>query len=144
MQLIGMAISSALGLFAGSAFLWAEPRRAWSIFLAGFLWTLIAATGAALIRCMRERLLRGEWRRGAILGLVMLFPPTTLYMLGAALTSAGIQAEQLAQGNGVLVASKPDMLAVAPVFYSASLVIAFVVGPFYALTSPFKQRDKTQ
>ena len=141
MQLIGMAISSVLGLFAGSAFLWAEPRQAWSIFLAGFLWTLIAATGTALVRCVRERLQRGEWRRSAILGLAMTFPPTTFYMLGAALASAGIQAEQIVQPNGVIIASKPDMLSVAPIFYSASLAIAFIVGPFYALTSPFKQRD---
>lgn len=139
-HLLAMAVSTVLGLAAGSAFLWAAPRQAWGIFLAGFLWMLIVATATALVRCVRERLGRGEWRRGLALGCEMTFPPTTLFLLGAALASAGVQPEMLALSHGALVASKPDMLTVAPLFYTASLVMALVVGPLYVLTSPFKRR----
>ena len=41
--LIPLAVSAALGAVGGSAFLWAAIPRAWDIFVAAFLWTLIAA-----------------------------------------------------------------------------------------------------
>lgn len=136
-QFAGLVISSLLGVVAGSAFLWAVPDRAWNIFLAGFLWTLLVAAGTAIVRCVRERVQHGDWWRGIAVGCEMTFPLTTLYMLAVALVTAGIPAGQLVQTGQMMVAAKPDLLAVAPVFYAASLVLAVVVGPVYVLTSPF-------
>ncbi len=144
LHLVAMLISMLLGLVAGSSFLWAAPRQAWSIFLAGFLWTLIVSLGAALLRCQREQLRRGEWLRGVVLGCMMIFPQTTLYMLAVALILAGVEANVSVQAYDVFVANKPDWLEVAPIFYAASLVMVLVVGPLYVLTSPFKSLNDIQ
>lgn len=134
-----MGISSMLGLIGGSAFLWAGPDRAWDVFMAGFLWTLLVAVGSGLFRCFTERLRRGEWKRGIAIGCEMSFPLTTLYMVAAALITALIS-EDYVLHNGTVVTSKPDMLLVAPLFYACTLVVAIVIGPVYVLTSPFKKK----
>ncbi|GEM_PF-655447 len=138
-HLAGLGISTLLGVVAGSAFYWAAPERAWNIFLAGFLWTMIVAAGTALVRCVRERLPRGAWVRGIAMGCEMTFPLTTLYMLAVALLTLGIPADEATQVGNVMLAARPDFLAVAPVFYAASLVLGVVVGPVYVLTSPFRR-----
>lgn len=138
-QLVGLGLSTLLGLVAGSAFYWAVPERAWSIFLAGFLWTLMVAAGTALVRCVRERLGRGDWWHGLAVGCEMTFPLTTLYMLAVALVTVGLPANETAQVGSVLVATRPNLLAIAPVFYASSLVVGVVVGPVYVLTSPFRR-----
>ncbi len=81
--------------------------RAWNIFLAGFLWTLLLATATALVRCVRERLQRGDRWNG------------------------------MEQVGNVMVTTRPYLLAVAPVFYASSLLVAIAVGPVHAPTSPF-------
>lgn len=134
---IALAVSGLLGLIAGSAFLWASIERAWNIFLAGFLWTLISAAGTALLRCVRERLRYGDWRRGLQIGSVMTFPLTTLYLLMVGLTSAGARSDLALLADGSSVARRPDLIAVAPVLYGITLLLAFFVGPLYALTSPY-------
>jgi hypothetical protein len=109
------------------------------MFLAGFLWTMIVAAGTALVRCVRERLPRGAWVRGIAMGCEMTFPLTTLYMLAVALVTLGVPADGATQVGNVMIAARPDFLAVAPVFYAASLVLGVVVGPVYVLTSPFRR-----
>ncbi len=138
-HLVGLGISLILGLFAGSAFWWASPEQAWNIFLAGFLWTLLTAMGTAIVRFMRERVQRGDWWHGIAIGCEMTFPLTTLYMLGVVLMTLSLPAGGMVEIRGLMVASRPHMLAVAPVFYTVSLVLAIVLGPLYALTSPFKR-----
>lgn len=138
-HLMGLGISTALGLAAGSAFGWAAPGQAWNMFLAGFLWTLIVAVGTAVVRCMREQVQRGDWWRGIAVGCEMTFPLTTMYMLAVALITLRVPAESFTQANGLPITSKPDLLTIAPVFYTASLVLAILVGPGYALTSPFRR-----
>jgi hypothetical protein len=51
--LISAVVGLILGLIGGSAFLWATPRRAWEIFTAAFLWTLIAAAGRLAPKAFR-------------------------------------------------------------------------------------------
>lgn len=138
--IVVVAVGSVLGLISGSAFGWAPSGRAWSIFLAGFLWTMIVALGTTLARCLKERVRRGQWRRGLVLGCVMTFPPTTLYMLAAVLVSAGLQAIGAVQPPPVGAPGGPitEILTIAPIFYATSLGMAVMTGPLYAWTSPFR------
>ena len=141
-HMAGLAISTGLGLIAGSSFLWATPDRAWNIFLAGFLWTLLLATATALVRCVREQLQRGDWWNGIALGLEMTFPLTTLYIIGVGIITIGLPADGMEQVGTVMVTTRPNLLVVAPAFYASSLVVAIVVGPVYALTSPFRREQE--
>lgn len=139
--LVAMAVSVVLGLIGGSAYLWA-PERAGSLFMAMFLWTLLSATGTALARCVIERVRRGELKRGLLIGFEMSFPLTTCYLVTVALVSAGAPVEAAVPGADVLTAMRPDVLAVAPICYAATLVVALITGPLYALTSPFQTFKK--
>ncbi len=119
--LIPLAVSVALGAIGGSAFHWAGPLRAWNIFIAAFLWTLIAAAGTTIGRFAGERLRRGRWGRGLWLASAQSFPLTTTFLLVAAAASAG-------------AALGPT---VVPVLYSCTLLVALFVGALGVLTSPF-------
>jgi hypothetical protein len=137
---IALGVSALLGLIAGSAFFWADTERGWNLFLAGFLWTLISAAGTGLLRCVRERVHRDEWRRGMWIGAVMTFPLTTAYLLVFALLTAGVTGDPVTLPNGGVVAAKPELLVVAPICYAMTLIVALLVGPVYVLTSPFGRR----
>lgn len=119
--LIPLAVSAALGAVGGSAFLWADPRRAWEVFTAAFLWTLIAAAGTTIGRFAGERLRRGHWRRGLWLAHLQSFPLTTVFLLVAAAASAG-------------AALAPS---VVPVLYACTLVVALALALLGVLTSPY-------
>ena len=126
--LIALAVSSLLGAIGGSAFIWASQDRAWNIFTAAFLWTLISAAGTALGRYVGERLQRGSWRRGLWIAGVMSFPLTTVYSLVAFGISSAAEASV-----------RPRISAVLPFFYGATLVLALCVGLSWVLTSPFRR-----
>jgi hypothetical protein len=119
--LIPLAVSVALGAIGGSAFRWADTVQAWNIFIATFLWTLIAAAGTTIGRFAVERLRRGRWRRGIWLAAVQSFPLTTAFLLVAAVASAG----------AVLG------LSVVLILYSCTLVVALVMAVMGVMTSPF-------
>jgi hypothetical protein len=118
--LISLAVSTLLGLAGGAGFLWAEPRRAWEILTAAFLWSLIASAGTTIGRFFGERVRRGNWRRGLWLAGAQSFPLTTLFLLAAS----------LAAGFAILPVA-------APVCYVATLAIALLTGVMGVLTSPF-------
>jgi hypothetical protein len=134
--LSALASSTLLGIIVGFSFWWAAPERAWDHLIAGFLWVMLIAVGTGLARSVRERIQRGEWRRGLAVGCEMTFPPVTLYMLAVALVSLGA-AEVTILTDGTNVVSRPDMLAVAPIFYGVTMAVAVFIGPVYMLTSPF-------
>lgn len=119
--LIPLVVSAILGAIGGSAFRWAVPQQAWNIFIATFLWTLIAAAGTAIGRFAVERVRRGQWRRGLWIAHVQSFPLTTVFLLVAALVSAG----------AVLV---PELV---PIVYAATLVVALSVAALGVLGSPY-------
>ncbi len=119
--LIPLAVSAVLGAIGGSAFRWAAPLQAWNIFIAAFLWTLLAAAGTTIGRFAGERLRRGNWRRGLWLAHLQSFPLTTVFLLAAALGSAGA-----ALGPSVI-----------PVLYACTLVVALALAALGVLTSPF-------
>lgn len=121
--LIPLAVSAALGAVGGSAFLWAAPGRDWNIFIAAFLWTLIAAAGTTIGRFAGERLRRGNWRRGLWLAHLQSFPLTTVFLLVAAPASAG-------------AALAPSVI---PVLYACTLVVALALAAMGVLTSPFSK-----
>jgi hypothetical protein len=117
--LISLAVSAILGSLGGVAFRMADPIPAWNIFIAAFLWTLIAAAGTTIGRFAGERVRRGNWRRGLWLAHVQSFPLTTVFLLVAA--SLG----------GALAPS------VIPVLYGCTLVVALVMAAIGVLTSPY-------
>lgn len=119
--LIPLAVSALLGLVGGTAFHWAAPRQAWNIFIAAFLWTLIAAAGTTIGRYAVEQLRRGQWRRGLWLAHVQSFPLTTAFLL----TAAAVSAE----------AAVPPT---APVLYACTLVVALALAALGVLTSPYR------
>ncbi len=125
-QLVALGLCTLIGLIVGSSFLWTDLDRAWTNLVAGFLWVLVISAASSIVRFVRERIRRGEWRRGIALGCEMTFPTTTMYMLAIGMASLGA-AEMI----------RPDLLMVAPIFYSITLVLAVLVGPVYMLTSPF-------
>jgi hypothetical protein len=136
-QIATMITSVVLGLIVGSSFIWAAPGRAWDNLIAGFLWVMLVAVAMGLAQFfVRERLRRDQWWRGIGLGCEMTFPATTLYMLLVALASASA-AETTAGAGGTLVLSRPDMLALAPLFYGVTLAVAIFIGPVCVWTSPF-------
>lgn len=119
--LIPLAVSALLGAIGGTAFSWAGPARAWNIFIAAFLWTLISAAGTTIGRYAAERVRRGEWGRGLRLAIVQSFPLTTAFLLVAALASAGA-----------------GLLPTAPVLYGCTLAVALPVAALGVLTSPYR------
>lgn len=125
---VALAVSAVLGAIGGSAFHWAGGR-AWDVFIAAFLWTLIAAAGTALGCYVGERLVRGAWRRGAWIAGLLTFPLTTVYSLVAFSFSATAESQR-----------RPDAVAVLPVFYLATLVVAIFLGLSWILTSPFRHK----
>ncbi len=137
MHLVGFGVSSVLGVLAGSSFVWANPRQAWSVVLAGFLWTLIVAVATTIVRYVRERLRRGEWTRGLLVSFEMALPPVTIYMIAAGLMSMLAPETETMLVSGVMMSARPDWLMVVPVFYAAALAAALVIGLLYILTSPY-------
>jgi hypothetical protein len=121
--LIAFTVSAALGLAGGSGFLWAAPQRAWEIFTAAFLWTLISAAGTTIGRFFGERVRRGGWRHGLWLAAVQSFPLTTVFLLTATAVAA-------LAGSWIAVEA-------APICYAGTLAVALVTGPIGVLTSPF-------
>ncbi|MEI7772172.1 MAG: hypothetical protein WCI67_19425 [Chloroflexales bacterium] len=121
--LTALAISAALGLAGGSAFHWAAPQRAWEIFTAAFLWTLIAAAGTTIGRFYGERVRRGNWRHGLWLAAAQTFPLTTVFLLAAATVAAFA-------GSWIAIEA-------APICYASTFAVAFVTGPLSVITSPF-------
>lgn len=119
--LIPMVVSGILGAVGGSAFRWAAPEQAWNIFIATFLWTLIAAAGTTIGRFAGERLRRGHWRRGLWLSHIQSFPLTTVFLLIAVATSAG-------------AALLPS---VVPILYTCTLIVALAMAAMGVLTSPY-------
>jgi hypothetical protein len=118
--LIPLGVSAVLGLIGGSAFHWAGGR-AWDIFIAAFLWTLISGAGSAIGRFVGERVRRGDWRRGLWLAVAQSFPLTTVFLLAAALAGA-----------------EPALLTIAPVPYACTLAVALTVAALGVLTSPYR------
>lgn len=118
--LIPLGVSALLGAIGGSAFSWAGPERAWNIFIAAFLWTLISAAGTTIGRFAGERLRRGQWRRGLWLALVQSLPLTTAFLIVAAITS------------------RVALLPTSPVLYSSTLAVALPVAALGVLTSPYR------
>lgn len=119
--LLALAISAGLGVVGGGALRWATGPQAWNLFTAAFLWTLIVAAGTTIGRFFIERLRRGNWRHGLWLAHVQSFPLTTVFLLVAALISAG------AALTGFAV----------PVFYASTLAVAVTLSLLGVLTSPF-------
>jgi hypothetical protein len=140
-QLVGLALCTVVGLIVGSSFVWAAPSNAWTYLIMGFLWVLLISAATGLGRCVRERLQRGDWVRGIAIGSEMSFPNTTMFLLAVLLASLGA-AETTVLSSGASVMSKPDMLMVAPIFYSITLAMAVIIGPVYTLTSPFGVKQK--
>lgn len=136
LQVGGLVASTIVGLIVGAAFIWARPERAWDHLISGFLWVLIIATGTGIVRGVRERVGRGEWRRCIALGLGMTFPLTTAYLVAVWLVSLAAP-ETRTLADGTVVMGRPDMLAVAPLLYGMTLLLAVLLGPVYMLTSPF-------
>lgn len=131
-------MSSGLGLLSGSAFAWAAIDRAWAIYIGGFFSTLAIAVCTMVLLSIRERLHRGEWRRGIFLGCATMLPLTTLYLGVAALISSVVPLDRIPLPSGTLIASKPILLNIAPSFYTASLAMGLGLGLLYVRTSPFK------
>lgn len=117
--LVALAVSAALGSVSGAAFRLTSPGQAWNIFIATFLWTLIAAAGTTIGRFAVERVRRGNWRRGLWLANVQSFPLTTVFLLVA----AGL--------GGAL------SLSVVPVLYGCTLILALIMAALGVLTSPY-------
>ncbi|RRR74773.1 MAG: hypothetical protein EI684_06290 [Candidatus Viridilinea halotolerans] len=120
--LIPLAVSAILGAIGGSAFQWLHPQRAWEIFTAAFLWTLISAAGTTIGRFVSERLRRDQWRRALWLAHVQSFPLTTIFLLVAIPFSL----------RAILVPS------ILPVLYGATLVEALALAALGVFTSKFK------
>lgn len=135
-HLIAYIGSIIVGLIVGISFVWEVPDRAWSHLITGFLWVLIIGTAMGLASFVRERIERGDLRRGLIIGCQIIFPSTTFYMLAVALGSLNA-AEVTVMPDGASVVSRPDMLSVAPILYMVTLVITLFIGLGYPLTSPF-------
>jgi hypothetical protein len=121
--LIALAVSAALGLAGGAGFIWAGPQRAWEIFTAAFLWTLISAAGTTIGRFFAERVRRGGWRHGLWLAAAQSFPLTTAFLLAA----AGVAT---LSGSWIAVEA-------APICFAGTLAVAIVTGPLGVITSPF-------
>jgi hypothetical protein len=121
--LIAIAVSCVLGLAGGSGFVWAAPQRAWEIFTAAFLWTLISAAATTIGRFFGERVRRNNWRRGLWLAATQSFPLTTIFLLTASVVAAMA---------GSWIAAEA-----APICYAGTLAVALVTGPLGVLTSPF-------
>ena len=120
--LIALAVSATLGALGGSAFRWAPSRQAWDLFIAAFLWTLIAAAGTTIGRCAGEHLRRGSWRRGLWIAHAQSLPLTTLFLLAAALVGPGLAL----------------IPAVAPVLFGATLIVALALAALCVLGSPYR------
>ncbi len=121
---IPLAVSAILGAIAGAALRWAAPQQGWNIFIAAFLWTLIAAAGSTIGRFAGERIRRGQWCRGLWLAHLQSFPLTTIFMLVATLLSARFTL----------------LPTVMPVLYAATLVVALTLALLGVMTSPYVRR----
>jgi hypothetical protein len=121
---IPLVVSAILGAIAGVALRWAAPQQGWNIFIAAFLWTLIAAAGSTIGRFAGERIRRGQWRRGLWLAHLQSFPLTTIFMLVATLLSARFTL----------------LPTVMPVLYAATLVVALTLAFLGVITSPYVRR----
>jgi hypothetical protein len=126
--LVALSVSALLGLIGGSAFYWAGPTRAWNIFVAAFLWTLIASAGTTLGCYVGERLPRGQWSRTFWVAGVLSFPLTIVYALVAFWLI-----------HGTPLAAPPQPNSVLPFFFAATLAVALCVALSWALSSPFRK-----
>ncbi|MCX7791707.1 MAG: hypothetical protein N2378_13785 [Chloroflexaceae bacterium] len=120
---VSLAVSATLGVIGGAAFRWTFPEQAWNIFVATFLWTLMAAAGTAIARCSRERVRRGQWRRGLWIANIQTFPLTTAFLVTSAVVSAG----------KIFV---PELL---PILYGCTLVVAITAAVLGVLASPYRK-----
>ncbi|PDW03102.1 hypothetical protein [Candidatus Viridilinea mediisalina] len=119
--LIPLGVSAILGAIGGLAFQWVHTERAWELFTAAFLWTLISAAGTTIGRLVGERVRRNQWRRALWLAHVQSFPLTTVFLLVAIPFSRG----------AVLVPS------VLPVLYGSTLAIALFMTVLGVVTARF-------
>jgi zinc transporter ZupT len=126
--LVALLVSALLGLIGGSGFYWAGPTSAWNIFVAAFLWTLIASVGTTLGCYVGERLPRGQWWRTFWVAGVMSFPLTIVYALVAFWLIRGTPLAAPPQPNNVL-----------PFFFAATLAVALFVALSWVLSSPFRK-----
>ncbi len=134
--LSAMVASTILGLISGASFHFSSPERAWDHLIAACLWVLMITTGTGLARSFLARLRPGEWRRGWRIGLEMAFPAMTCFVVALALVSAQARVTQVL-ASGAVVAGRPDVLALLPLFYGLALLPAVLVGPLFVLTSPY-------
>ncbi len=109
-----------IGLIGGSAFWWAS--RAWSIFIAAFLWALIGTVGTLIGRSVSERLRRGDWKHASRLAPVQTIVPMGGFLSAAVLVGAPLTLEQIILLCGLVLA----------------LAFLFWIG--LPLTSPFRKR----
>ncbi|ABY35389.1 MAG TPA: hypothetical protein DEF43_15185 [Chloroflexus aurantiacus] len=117
---VSSAVCVVIGLIGGSAFWWAS--RAWSIFIAAFLWALIGTVGTVIGRSIGERLRYGDWRHAGRLVPLQTITPMGGFLATALLIGAPLTGEQIGLlGGAVLVV----------------MVLCWLGLP---LTSPFRER----
>lgn len=117
---VSSAVCAVIGLIGGSAFWWAS--RAWSIFIAAFLWALIGTVGTVIGRSAGERLRHGDWKHATRLAPVQTIVPMGGFLGVALLVGAPLNADQILVVCGIVLA----------------LAMLFWIG--LPLTSPFRER----
>lgn len=117
---VSSAVCAVIGLIGGSAFWWAS--RAWSIFIAAFLWALIGTVGTVIGRSAGERLRHGDWKHATRLAPVQTIVPMGGFLVVALLVGAPLNADQILVVCGIVLA----------------LAMLFWIG--LPLTSPFRER----
>lgn len=112
-QWLGLALSSGLGLVAGSLFATDTPT-AWRLAYATFLWTLIIGFAVVLLAFASGRVPLGHWRYGTLLSAGVFFTQTTGYALALLLLAA------LGPDIGTLLA-----YLVPPLYLCSAIMVAF-------------------
>lgn len=121
--LVSAAVCAVIGLIGGSAFWWAS--RAWSIFIAAFLWALIGTVGTVIGRSAGERLRYGDWRHATRLAPAQTVLPMGGFLGVALLAGAPLNAEQIWLMCGIVL----------------GLTILLWIG--LPMTSPFRERSRS-
>ncbi len=93
------------------------------------------------MRCTHGHVQRGDWWNGIVPGFEMTFLITTL-MIPVGVITIDPPVDGMKQVDTVMVLTRPNLLAVASVFYASRLMIAIVVGSVYTLTSPFRYEQE--
>lgn len=117
---VSSAVCVVIGFIGGSAFWWAS--RAWSIFIAAFLWALIGTTGTVIGRSISERLHYSDWWHASRLVPLQTVTPMGGFLVTALLAGAPLNVSQLMLLVGII----------------GGLTILFWIG--IPLTSPFRER----